>query len=71
MGRLGGGIVAFGYDSGRLGGIVASGHDSGRARGGIEGFGHIYAIACFLGGTLGYNSYKAFLFDFDLPWQAM
>jgi len=71
-GGLGGGIVAFVRDLGRLGGgIVASRRDSSRAGEGIEGFGRIDAIARFLGGTLGCNSYKTFLFVFDLPRQAM
>jgi len=51
--------------------IGVSRRDSSKAGGGIEGFGYVYAVACFLGGTLGCNSCKAFLFDFDLPWQAM
>jgi hypothetical protein len=50
---------------------VASGCDSSKVGGGIKGFGRVHAIACFLGGTLGSNSYNAFLFDIDLPQQAM
>jgi hypothetical protein len=69
---LGGGITASGRNSGGLrGGIVASGRDSSGAGGGIEGFGRVHAVARFLGGILGCNSCKAFLFDFDLPQQAM
>jgi len=80
-----GGVVASGRDSGGLGGIVASGRDSGGlgrgiaapgrdssvAGGGIKGFGRVLAVARFLGGMLGSNSCKAFLFDFDLPRQAI
>jgi hypothetical protein len=56
-----GGIVASGRDSGGLGGgIVASRRDSGGAGGGIEGFGRVYSVARFLGGTLGSNCCKAF-----------
>jgi len=47
--------------------IGVSRHDSSKAGDGIEGFGYIHTIVCFLGGTLEYNFYKAFLFDFDLP----
>lgn len=65
-------IGVSGRDSGGLGrGILAPGRDSSRAGGGIEGFGCVHAVALFLGGTLGCNSCKAFLFDFDLPRQAM
>ena len=59
---LGGGIVASGRDLGGLGGIVASRRDSSGAGGGIEGFGCVYAVARFLGGTLGSNCCKAFRF---------
>ena len=82
--RAGGGIEGFGRDLGRaeeivasrrdscgLGRIVASGRDSDRLGGGIEGFRRVHAVARLLGGALGCNSCKAFLFDFDLPWQAM
>lgn len=44
------------------GGIVAFGRDSIEAGGGIEGFGRVYAVARFLGGTLGSNCCKAFRF---------
>ena len=84
-GGLGGGIVASGRDSSTAGGTVASGRDSRRVSaridgskrdsskvgGGIEGFGCVHAVARFLEGTLGCNSCKAFLFVFDLPWQAI
>ena len=71
-GGLRGGIVAPRRDSGELGGgIVASRRDLSGEGGGIEGFRHVHAVARFLGGTLGCNSYKACLFDFDLPRQAM
>jgi hypothetical protein len=71
-GGLRGGIVAPRRDSGELGGgIVASRRDLSGAGGGIEGFRRVHAVARFLGGTLGCNSCKACLFDFDLPRQAM
>jgi hypothetical protein len=58
-----GGIVALRRDSGGLGGgIVAFGRDSSGAGGGIEGFGCVYAVARFLGETLGSNCCKAFRF---------
>jgi hypothetical protein len=70
-GGLGGGIVAFGRDSSRAGGgIEGFGRVHAVARF-FEGFGRVHAVARFLGGTLGCNSCKAFLFDFDLPRQAM
>jgi hypothetical protein len=70
-GGLGGIIDSSKRDSSRLEGIVAPRRDSSKAGGGIEGFGCVHAVARFLGGTLGCNSCKAFLFDFDLPRQAM
>jgi len=71
-GGLGGGIVAPRRNTGGLGGgIVTSRRNSNRAGGGIEGFGRVHAVARLLGGTLGCNSCKAFLFVFDLPRQAM
>jgi len=39
---------------------VAPRRDSGGLGGGIEGFGRVLAVACFLGGTLGSNCCKAF-----------
>jgi hypothetical protein len=66
-GRLGGIINGSKRDSSRLEGIVALRRDSSKAGGSIKGFGCVHAIARFLGGTLGCNSCKAFLFDFDLP----
>jgi hypothetical protein len=72
LGGLEGRIVASRRDvCGLIGRIVASGRDLSGVGGGIEGFGCVHTVAHFLGGTLGCNSYKAFLFVFDLPRQAI
>ena len=67
VGGLGGGIVASGRNVGGLRrGIAASGRNSSGAGGSIEGFGHVHAVARFLGGTLGSNCCKAFRLALDL-----
>ena len=66
LGRLRGIVACRRHSSGLEGGMVVFGRNLGGLRGGIEGFGCVHALACFLGGTLGSNCYKAFLFDFDL-----
>jgi hypothetical protein len=59
-GGLGRGIASRRDAGGLERGIVASRRDLSRAGRGIEGFGHVYAIARFLERTLGSNCYKAF-----------
>ena len=68
--------MASRHVSAGTGGVIdGSRRDSTGLRGRIEGFGRVGAfVGCgtrLLGCILGCNGCKAFLFDFDLPRQAM